>query len=259
MPAALAEIVHKAMQRDPELRYQSMEEIAAALQDYLGEQDAYLLPGELSAARDPAAGEADTVRQSARSSPAPAATTAAPAGQAAAAMQSTVVVASKRPPGPAPGRRAGRLVAFAIALVAILAGGAGLFVAVRQQRSTAAVPTAADDKPRLTVRVAIRPATAKVTVAGREQPLFSGYLKLTGEPGERFEVTVELDGIKDTQTVQIVRDGSPSIPTIALPTASAAASSSAATSARASPSAPTGSLPRPSGHRPMPPARELDD
>jgi len=218
VPAQLAAITEKAMQRDPELRYQSMPELAAALQAYLGERDPRLLPRELRAAES----------------------FAKPTQQRAATsgLQSTVraPVPSLKP---TPKSDVQRVVAMAIAAIVVLAVVAGILVATGPGRSKTAAtaeataPSPAVDK-RITVRIPIRPANAKVTVAGKEQPLYTGDLKLTGEPGERFVVTVELNGEKKTIGITIGNDGKADFPAITLPSAASPSASGASPSATTS-------------------------
>jgi len=219
VPPALAEIVHKAMQRDAAQRYQTMTDMAAALEAVVG-VDARLLPREL--------GIVDPHTRS---------QTAARAVVQAGTFNATTV---SHPHESARGRFTLPLAAT-VATIALLAGG-GLFFGLREgARGTSNPIRAASDPPSTTqrakpyrVRVAIRPANATVTVAGTAQVLSKGFLVLRGVAGDRFEVVATLGEHKVEQAVIIGKDGRPSIDTIDVAAVAAAASASAAAAARAS-------------------------
>ena len=81
----------------------------------------------------------------------------------------------------------------------------------------------------------MRPASGDVSVDGERRELEDGYLKLSGVPGDRFEVAVTVGEQQPKKmTVFITRDGTPSVDTIDA-TASASASAEANADAGAAP------------------------
>jgi hypothetical protein len=198
----LAEVVHRALERDVDARFQTMDEFAAALAAAVPLQDVPLgevgpLPPEVRRQRHD--------RAAARAAPAPR------------------IVRSEGPPPTASPRqlarrkRASQAVMFlgVVLGVALLTAVGGF--AIYRSRTQAVAPPSTSAQPSTHVAwVEITPAEATVTVDGAPQTLESGRLRLEGPSGSRFRV-VARHGAQSLETnVVVTRKGSAAPPRIQL-------------------------------------------
>jgi len=211
VPCELAEVVHKALARTPDSRFQSMEEFAAALEPFAATTIRRRDIRPVS--------EHDRERVESRASmPEP-------------PLSSVTRITDAQKPRPTSSRGSHLVVgALMVALAALT-----LVVLLRGEDSEHAspvpeapassqpAPTSAPTPPmpaaKHQVTVTIAPRRATVTVDGRVEDHVDGRLVLTGEPGAAFQIVVAADDRKLEQAVVITKDGkaSPSLLTLAAP------------------------------------------
>ena len=215
----LAEIVHKALERDPARRFGTAAELAQALMPFAGAsvalrpEDLQSVSPEMRAARMVRANLPGT-----SSVPGVAAgltVAASPVGGAATGNLVQTVT-------PEP-KRSGAGVALVATIAVVVAAGGGYFWWSTHQNtgaggtgsasgSTSAAhgePTGTADGPTsMVITVTVNPAIAHVTVDGKEQGLEpSGTLRLSGKPGQSFGVVVEHEGKKVETRVVVTSEG----------------------------------------------------
>ncbi|MBI4705181.1 MAG: serine/threonine protein kinase [Deltaproteobacteria bacterium] len=203
----LADVVHQALRRAPEHRFQSMEDFAEALARYAGSSPT-LMPRALLPVPDQV-----------RASTAPRAKPVELTSISGGTMAHTVAAGRKRPL---------RTAAAVGAVVLAAAAAAGILAARKGNQSTAA-PQLGSASPSATpataarqifeVQVQVRPETASARVDGRENKLAGGKLHLRGEAGATFAVALADGDRKTSTTVFITKEGKASPDRIELPEA----------------------------------------
>ena len=197
----LADVVHKALERDVAARFASAEEMAAALEPF-GDRGPTLHMSALV----PVSGDR---RASSDVAPRPVSATALADSISTDAQVSTARVTRGR------SRRS-------VAVVGGVLGSAALAAFLFLRRGTDVAPITAVHPPDpivvaprklepaapvVVVRVPVKPPNAKVSIAGTPRDLVDGALVLEGKPGESFVVVVELDGRRSEVPVAITSDG----------------------------------------------------
>ncbi|MFP6686889.1 MAG: hypothetical protein VB934_19360, partial [Polyangiaceae bacterium] len=210
----LAEVVHTALARRPEMRFQTAEEFAKALDPFA---DDALNRQQLVAVRRR---ERKHIRQ--RAAPPDSITM-----EHAAVMSHTVQDGATT-------ATVDRTRAFAAAAAAMLLVGGSLAYLLLGPSSTkhdappmakaSSVPTAPSAAPpvRLQARVPVHPASAIVTVNGRLEKLEGGAFRLQGEAGDSFDVVAAVDDRKTSLKLILSKDGRVSPASITVPSSSAA-------------------------------------
>ena len=220
VPAALADVVHRALRRNVDERYASATELERALLAVCG--------NDVRVRRDDLRAISDAVRE--RRAP-----------RAATAPSVTDVTLAVGPAAPRPSRpRRAAWLAFGLATVVLAAGAVTLYArssgaphAPATSRPVSVVDAAPAPSPgdvvavsppeplppqRHEVRVAIEPADATVTVGGEARTIIGGELVLTGAPGDEFIVVANKRGRgRVEERVIITRDGRPSVMQIRIP------------------------------------------
>jgi eukaryotic-like serine/threonine-protein kinase len=194
----LAEVVHRALQRDPAQRWQFVEDLIAALLPYAGRDEVISreeLRGLDATRRQQVASRSERQAELAASIPTAMSTTTT--GQAAP--------------------RAGTVIAIAAAAVLVVGGigAGGLYEVTRAEPA----PAAASVPGELLIEgavVIIEPPDAKVTVNGKPTQLVQGRLKFDGRPGDSFTVAISRGDDQRSATVVITRDGKASPDRLAL-------------------------------------------
>ena len=214
--AALAEVVHRAMSRDPGKRYSSMEQFAQALAPFTG--------GSLELTSAQLQPISDQRRTFVAAKPALSGTNAA---LSRTSSDGEPVARSRKP----------LLIAAAITAFVAVGGGAAFLIKGRSDAATAsaaapnattnAQPAAASNAAephhaerqaaKLEVSIKVTPKTSTVLVDGKPASNFAdGVLTLGGEAGDRFELTVKSGDRSKKETVLIGKDGKPSVESIDL-------------------------------------------
>jgi serine/threonine protein kinase len=237
VPDGLANVVDRALCRNPDDRFQSAEELHRALLPFTKGRLA-LHVEELSTG---------SVRSRSAS---------------AALSTNTGMVHSVRPTS----KTRIPLLTFAAAL-AVAGAGSGLLFAhsslslqrspardvsltTEQTATPAVITTQPEATKQLDINVAILPATAFVTVDGEKRTLTDGKLRLSGEVGDAFKVVVTHEEKVLEKSVFILKDGTPSIDRIELPRPTTVSSPAASQSTPSRPSTSRPSTSRPSTSRP---------
>ncbi|MCS6899820.1 MAG: protein kinase [Myxococcales bacterium] len=227
IPPGLAEVVHRGMQRDPSQRYASVEEMAQALEPYAASCPVLTL-------------EALPLSQHQREVIAERSPLSHRAAVSDATADSTRDVLPRSIPSKPSFAIPAAVLAFA---AAALLGGAWMTRSSESRESLAATPTlpvSAEKQPvpttptvipvsDLVVRIPVSPPQAVVTVQGKPQGLQDGAIELNGKPGDRFQVTIEVDGLRREVQVILTSDGKaipPSLEGPSRPTKAAAKSAS---------------------------------
>jgi hypothetical protein len=204
VPPGLVEIVHQAMRRKPEDRFQTMKDFGQALQPYTG-GEAKLEVEDLSRLSE----QVRAVVAPRASSPSLPPRVGVSSVDASSMSQQIPELADHRKSN----RFAVVAAAAAVALGAI--GAVLLFGDSSETTGESLAPTTAVERTTaehasptpLTVSVTIKPKTATVTVAGKEVALDDGVLSLEAEAGESFAVIVNDGDRKLERTVVVTRDG----------------------------------------------------
>ncbi len=203
----LAEVVHRALQREPGARHASMQAFAAALAPFAG-------AGVL------AIDALESVPTKLRAVIAPRNTGV---GGSTSIAASAVAATAPRP---------ARFGVAAGVFLAVAVVGAGAAIALRpgatpppasaSLKPPAEAEAKKDPRPlapfvaaKVRVKVSIVPATAEVTVDGKAPPeLADGTLVLEGEAGDAFQVVAKVGTRTTTKQIFIGKDGKPSIDSI---------------------------------------------
>ncbi|WP_437732437.1 serine/threonine-protein kinase [Sorangium sp. So ce1335] len=209
---ALADVVHRGLRRDPAERWQSMEEMIAALEPHADGTDVVTLDQlrGVDAERRARATPMAELRRESRLSRSVEGEERSIGGSSFTAAQ-----AAQAPGGAA--RR--RLVGAAVTAAALAAIGGGLALrastiddgraapAVAIEPAPPAAPAPAPLPASFTAVVTL-PAEATVRVNGAARPVIDGRLDLTGRAGDTFELEVSRGGATTKQTVFLLSDGS---------------------------------------------------
>ncbi|WP_437741745.1 protein kinase [Sorangium sp. So ce1504] len=204
---ALAAVVHRGLLRDPAERWQSMEELIAALEPHAEGTGVVTLDQlrGIDPERRAGATPISALRESRLSRSAE--------GEERSIGGSSFT-AVKEPSGAA--RR--RFVGAAVTVVALAAIGGGLALRASTGNEPLASP-AAPSEPALPVAPAPAPAPASFTavvtlpkeatarVNGAARPVSDGRLDLTGKAGDTFEIEVTRGGATTKETVFMLSDG----------------------------------------------------
>lgn len=206
VPAELADIVHRMVQRPPESRFASVEELAQALHPFAGGDDSLR------------AGQLGPVSEAARSRVA-----ARTHSAVAASAERTSMSHELHEPKP---RSHAALIGGMALLVSVSA--TATWFAMRGEKPAPAVveaptatstspmattpmvtpaETAAPADPRFETSVTIVPDDAEVKLDGEPVELAEGELALGGNPGDSFELVASAGGREVRQTVVITKDG----------------------------------------------------
>ena len=219
----LADVVHRALQSNPEQRWQTADELVAALVPYAGGTES-ITRNELRGmdARQRTVATSRSARQAeltapmhpqassaaAPSPPAPAPRSLPANAALSTSGQSTVSPMSASVP-PAQSRRPPWALGAA-ALVVVL-GGSGLFLASRltqPELGPAGMPSGEVRlEPFEQLALPVAPRGAAVKVNGQAQTLRDGKLLLEARPGARYVVELAKDGKRESTTVFITSDG----------------------------------------------------
>ena len=195
---ALCAAVHRGLARDPDERWQSMDDLVEALGPHTGGTVDFRLadlvpvpPSDLARAR-----AMDSLRVAAPR-PAPRSRTAVPVGAGAAIVVLTTALVA-RPPAPGSAQ--------------VVSG----------------APAATPLQRRASVQV---PEDALVDVDGAPAAVESGRVELSGEAGDAFEVVVRVGDARRSVRVILTKDGRPEPERIDLPAPPASAATATATAA----------------------------
>jgi len=210
----LAQIVHKGLQRELKDRWQSVEELAAALGPFAN--------GSAAISREMLAPLDDSARS--RNVPVEAPTVSSQSFDRTTAAGSTT---SATRPSDVPRRRRAPLVFAAIAALAVGGTAFALMRTPPTPPTAPANPTAPESAQPVTAakaRVAIQPASATVTVNGKPQDVIDGAVSLEGLPGDTFTIAATVGTIRIEREVTILRGGlvRPDQVTVAVPAAASA-------------------------------------
>ena len=254
VPRELAEVVHKALSRTPDKRFQSMDEFAKALAPFatrtIHRRDLKAVSVQLR----------EHV-ESRASIPEPPPSSITRLTAAAQAPQST--------------GRGMRLVVAGLALALAAVVGVMFLRGEKEappppvvaEAPKAPTPAAAPTTPpqasvtKHQVAIVVEPAEATVTVDGRAAQRDNGKILLEGEPGDQFQVVVSQDDRKLERSVVITKDGAAAPAELSLPPEEPAAEVSAPppaqfnTPPRAPPRAPPPPPPPAAPPPPAPPAK----
>ncbi len=218
VPAGLAAAVHRTLRRKPEDRFQSMDELAEALEPFV------------ASSRQVSTADLSPVSERLREKVAP----RADGPELVAARTASGVYHT--PAQPSRRRQGGAMLLGGAAVLAVAAGAFAFYrwgpppslpstaesLAPGPGSSPPAMSSAAPEAgppPALDVAVEVRisPADAEVTVDGTPQKIADGVLRLTAKPGDSFEVIVEKGPDRLEQRVQISDAGEVSPSQIELP------------------------------------------
>ena len=225
----LADIVHKALQKDPAQRHASMEAFAQALYPHAEPKDAPLTTTSLVPVHD---SRRRSIAQ--RSTGVGATITSAAAAADVTGSTSSRGARSKMP----------TFIGVGVVVSAIVAGGVFLFkqgpsagastsaanptstgtetddIATNSptKKAIAPLPLPTTTDSLLHVRVKISPATATVTVNGKSAAVVDGAVTLDGEPGDSFEVAARIGDRELKKQIFLRKDGKPSIDSVDVPT-----------------------------------------
>ncbi|WP_437997365.1 serine/threonine-protein kinase [Sorangium sp. So ce185] len=211
---ALASVVHRGLKRDPGERWQSMEQLIAALEPHAEGTEVVTLDQlrGIDAERRAGATPMSALRSESR--------LARSAEGEERSIGGSSFTASQAPAGAA--RR--RFVGAAVTAVALAAVGGGLALrastggevrappAAQREPAPPAAPAptpapAPAPTPASFTAVVTLPKEATVRVDGAERPVSDGRLDLTGQAGDTFEVEVSRGGATTKETVFMLSDG----------------------------------------------------
>ncbi|WP_437754269.1 protein kinase domain-containing protein [Sorangium sp. So ce1389] len=229
---ALAAVVHRGLCRDPAERWQSMEEMIAALEPHADGADIVTL--EQLRGIDP--------ERRARATPISELRREARLSRSVEGEERSIGGSSFTAAHAAAGAARRRFVGAAVTAVALAAVGGGLALRASTRDAGRAAPASASEPappaapapapaptPASFTAVVTLPREATVRVNGAARPVSEGRLDLTGKAGDMFELEVSRDGATTKQTVFMLSDGKVRPDRIELqPPAPASASVSAA-------------------------------
>ncbi|WP_437503733.1 serine/threonine-protein kinase [Sorangium sp. So ce1099] len=227
---ALAAVVHRGLCRDPAERWQSMEEMIAALEPHADGADIVTLDQlrGIDPERRARATPISELRREARLS------------RSVEGEERSIGGSSFTAAHAAAGAARRRFVGAAVTAVALAAIGGGLALRASTRDPGRAAPASASEPappaapapaptPASFTAVVTLPREATVRVNGAARPVSEGRLDLTGRAGDMFELEVSRDGATTKQTVFMLSDGKVRPDRIELqPLAPASASVSAA-------------------------------
>jgi serine/threonine-protein kinase len=214
VPQKLAEVVHRAMSREPAERFQSMADLEKALEPFADGPPEIAYEQLQPVPQQQRARVATRLEDRQRST------------SAALSLAQTVTALPKQ---------SNRPLLLGAAAVVVLGTAAGLYVAFGSLTASdgvgaeapSAAPAAssvASASSAFQVFVTVEPATATVAVGGQDQDLQDGRLVLRGGPGQSFQVTVTDGDRSIEQTVVVTADGQASPNRIELPKPAASTS-----------------------------------
>ncbi len=246
VPTGLAEVVHKAMSRDPDRRFQTVGQLADALEPFAGDS------------LDITAGMLTSVGQETRTT---ITVRANPVETLPAAVNTPVTQSSAKTRKPIRwlwplGSLVAAGVAASVYFVASAPGDAGPEPPIAPAGVTNSPQPRTDNgltsdatagaTAHETVRVAVNivPSTATMTVNGQTRTTEQGKLWLIGTPGQRFDVVAQHKGRQVQREVYITAEGTASVDSIdltstPLPTPTAASPPSTTTKPTGSTTTPT--------------------
>ncbi|MGK3985173.1 serine/threonine-protein kinase [Sorangium sp. So ce136] len=229
---ALAAVVHRGLCRDPAERWQSMEEMIAALDPHADGADIVTLDQlrGIDPERRARATPISELRREARLS------------RSVEGEERSIGGSSFTAAHAAAGAARRRFVGAAVTAVALAAVGGGLALRASTRDAGRAAPASASEPaspaapapaaaptPASFTAVVTLPREATVRVNGAARPVSEGRLDLTGKAGDMFELEVSRAGATTKQTVFMLSDGKVRPDRIELqPIAPASASVSAA-------------------------------
>jgi len=238
---ALARVVHKGLQREMKDRWQSVDELARALEPFAN--------GSAAISREMLAPLDDSVRSRNITHISTPAQTVSPRSFDRTTAAGSTTSASRISEMP----RKRRAPVF-IAAIAVLALGGAAFVLTRapaQEKTPATTPAAhapesASAASSSKVRVAVQPASATVTVDGVAREVVDGAIVLEGLPGDSFTVVATVGSNRVEREMTLLRGGAvrPDNITVAVPSAKPTATGAAKTTASATAKT-TGAAPPP--------------
>ncbi|WP_434043282.1 MULTISPECIES: serine/threonine-protein kinase [Sorangium] len=207
---ALAAVVHRGLRRDPAERWQSMDEVIAALEPHADGADIVTLDQlrGVDAERRAGATPIAELRRESRLSRSVEGEERSIGGSSFTAAQAAGGAARRR------------IVGAAAACAALAAIGGGLALRASTADEGRAAPASASEPPPPAApapapvptaasftAVVTLPEEATVRVNGAARPVSEGRLDLTGKAGDMFEVEVSRDGATTKQTVFMLSDG----------------------------------------------------
>ncbi|WP_438016006.1 serine/threonine-protein kinase [Sorangium sp. So ce315] len=211
---ALAAVVHHGLRRDPAERWQSMEEMIAALAPHAGGADIVTLDQlrGIDVERRARATPLAELRRESR-------LTRSVEGEERSIGGSSVTAVQAAQPAGGAARR--RLVGAAVTAAALAAIGGGLALRASTADDRRVAPAGASDPappaapepappappPASFTAVVTLPEGATVRVDGAARPVSDGRLDLTGRAGDTFELEVSRGGATTKQTVFMLSDG----------------------------------------------------
>jgi serine/threonine protein kinase len=207
----LAEVVHRGLTLELAERWQTVDELLAALEPFTGKSDRFT-----NADLQPVPDEERQLSPSSLPPPPPDHEAMTVMGGSASTSRAGSLTTTAESAKPAPPSRArSYVIGTGVALVAAAAA-AGVLAsrapapeqAVVDVPATASVPAAPAPTPSTSARVRITPPEAEVTVDGKPAKLVDGALELSGPPGTAFEVVLSLaDGARQRTSVVLAREG----------------------------------------------------
>ncbi|WP_437926013.1 serine/threonine-protein kinase [Sorangium sp. So ce291] len=205
---ALAAVVHRGLCRDPAERWQSMEEMIAALEPHADGADIVTLDQlrGIDPERRARATPISELRREARLS------------RSVEGEERSIGGSSFTAAHAAAGAARRRFVGAAVTAVALAAVGGGLALRATTRDAGRAAPASASEPappaapapaptPASFTAVVTLPREATVRVNGAARPVSEGRLDLTGNAGDMFELEVSRDGATTKQTVFMLSDG----------------------------------------------------
>jgi serine/threonine protein kinase len=209
----LAGIVHRGLTLELAERWQSIDDLIAALEPFTGGSDQFT-NADLVPVRD----EQRALSPSSLPPPplAPDHDAATVMGGAASTSRAGSLATTGDSALPAPRSKA-RALAIGLGIAGVAALAAGWFArapaapepeVASADTSTPTASTAPAPLPSTSARVVITPPEAEVTVDGKPAKLVDGALELSGPPGTSFEVVLSLgDGARQRASVVLAREG----------------------------------------------------
>ncbi len=223
LPPALCAAVHRGLARDPDERWQSMDDLIVALGPFAGGTVDFRLADLVPvAASDRArARTMDSLRVAAGHGR---------AGRGAPSTASSGSVSFDRDgvaaPQPAPRGRTGVLVGAGAAILVLTTVLVGRAPPPGSAPSASGPPVVTAVQQRVSVEV---PEDALVDVDGSPAPVDSGRVELSGEAGDAFEVVVRVGDARRAVRVILTKDGRPEPERIELPAPPSSAATATAT------------------------------
>ncbi|WP_437810635.1 serine/threonine-protein kinase [Sorangium sp. So ce1078] len=208
---ALAAVVHRGLQRDPGERWQSMEELIAALERHAEGADVVTLDQlrGIEAERRAGATPMAALRRESKLARSVEGEERSIGGSSFTAAQAPGGAARRRFVGAAATAIALAAIGGALALRASTGDEARAPAAVASEPAPPAAPIepAPPAAPASFTAVVTLPKEATVRVNGAARPVSDGRLDLTGRAGDTFELEVSRDGATTRETVFMLSDG----------------------------------------------------